>query len=199
MFGKESFAMSEPVWNKASYEELYDLPENMIGEIIDGEIIATPRPSRRHINAAASLGGELIPTYRFGRGGPGGWIIYHEPEVHFGNDVLVPDLAGWRKERLSTPPAEHRFSIAPDWVCEILSPATVRIDRIKKMGIYALHAVPHLWLIDPAVQTLDVFRLESGKWLLIHTFAEKDKVRAEPFQEIEIGLGDLWLDEISAQ
>lgn len=98
--------MPKPIRKRTPCEELANMPENLVGEIIDGEIIATPRPSRRRINAAASLGGEFIPTYRFGRGGPGGWIIHHEPEVHFGNDVLVPDLAGWRKERLSPPPRQ---------------------------------------------------------------------------------------------
>ena len=187
--------MPEPAKNRASYEDLTSLPDNVVGEIVDGELIVTPRPARRHIDAAASLGGELIPSYRFGRGGPGGWIIYHEPEVHFGDDVLVPDLAGWRKERLTTAPEEHRFADAPDWICEILSPATIRIDRVKKMRIYAQHAVPHVWIIDPAARTLDIFRLESGKWLLLDTFAEDDKVRAEPFQEIEIELGKFWVAE----
>lgn len=187
--------MVEPAKKSATLEDLSNLPENMVGEIIDGELVVTPRPARRHIDAAASLGGELIPTYRFGRGGPGGWIIYHEPEIHLGEDVLVPDLAGWRKERLTTAPEEHRFVVAPDWICEILSPSTIRIDRVKKMRIYAANGVPHVWIIDPVARTLDVFRLESGKWLLLDTFVEDDRVRAEPFHEIEIELGNFWVAE----
>lgn len=187
--------MVDPAKKRATPDDLSNLPENMVGEIIDGELLVTPRPTRRHIHAAASLGGELIPTYRFGRGGPGGWIIYHEPEIYFGEDVLVPDLAGWRKERLTTPPEEHRFNVAPDWVCEILSPRTVRTDRVKKMRIYADHGVPHIWIVDPGARTLEVFRLESGKWLLLDTFVEDDTMRAEPFQEIEIELCNFWVGD----
>lgn len=186
--------MPEPAGKEASYEDLSSLPENMVGEIMDGELIVVPRPARRHIDAAASLGGELVPAYRFGRGGPGGWLIYHEPEVHFGGNVLVPDLAGWRKERLSMSPEEHRFVVTPDWVCEILSPSTIRIDRVRKMRIYANHGVPYVWIVDPTVRILDVFRLESGKWLLLDTFVENDRVRAEPFREIEIELVSLWVE-----
>jgi len=186
--------MSEPAKRKATYEDLYNLPENMRGEIINGELIVTPRPARRHVEAAASLGGELVPPYRFGRGGPGGWIILDEPELHFEKDILIPDLAGWRKERLSTPPEEHRFTVPPDWVCEILSPKTARNDRIKKMRICARHKVQYTWLIDPVLKTLEVFRLESGRWFLLDAFEENDKVRAEPFQEVEIDIGNLWLE-----
>ena len=186
--------MSEPVKKRATYEDLYGIPENMTGEIIDGELTVTPRPARRHVEAAASLGGELVPPYRFGRGGPGGWIILGEPELHLGVDILVPDLAGWRKERLSTLPEEHRFTVPPDWVCEILSPQTARNDRIRKMRIFAQHEVQYAWLIDPILKTLEVFGLESGRWFLLDAFAENDKVRAEPFQEIEIDLTNLWLE-----
>jgi Uma2 family endonuclease len=175
-------------------EDLYNLPENMRGEIINGELIVTPRPARRHVEAAASLGGELVPPYRFGRGGPGGWIILDEPELHLEKDILIPDLAGWRKERLSTAPEEHRFTVPPDWVCEILSPKTARNDRIKKMRIYALHEVQSTWLIDLIVKTLEVFRLESGRWFLLNAFEQNDQVRAEPFQEVEIDIGNLWLE-----
>lgn len=186
--------MSEPAKQKATYEDLYNIPENMTGEIIDGELIVSARPAWRHVHAASILGAEVLPPYQFGRGGgPGGWIICDEPEVHFDDNVLVPDLAGWKRERLSISPEEHRFTIVPDWICEIFSPSSVRIDRIKKMRIYARYAVPHVWLIDPAVKTLEVFRLESGKWLLLDTFAEDDKVRVEPFEEIEIELGNFWL------
>ena len=184
--------MPEPARTNAVYEDLYNLPENLIGEIIDGDLIVTPRPTRGHADAAASLGAELVPPYRFGRGGPGGWMIYHEPELHLGQNILVPDLAGWRRERFSTPREEHRFTVPPDWVCEILSPRTARDDRMKKMRIYAQHAVPHAWLIDPIICTLEVFRLESGKWLLLDVFSENARVRVEPFQEIEIDLGSLW-------
>jgi Uma2 family endonuclease len=189
--------MPEPAKKMATYQDLCNVPENMTAEIIDGELFATPRPARRHIDAASSLGAELIPPYRFGRGGgPGGWIIYDEPEIHLGSDnVFVPDLAGWRKERLSTPPAEHRFSIPPDWVCEILSPSTASRDRINKMRVYARHEVKYAWIIDPTAKSLEVFKLESGRWVLLEGYMENDKVRAEPFQEVEIDLANFWMEE----
>jgi Uma2 family endonuclease len=186
--------MSEPAKKKATDEDLYGIPENMTGEIVDGELILTPRPTRGHADAAVSLGAELVPPYRFGRGGPGGWLIYHEPELHLGEDILVPDLAGWRRERFSTPREEHRFTVPPDWVCEILSPSTARNDRTKKMRIYAQHEVRYAWLIDPILATLEVFRLESDKWLLLDVFSENARVRVEPFREIEIDLGNFWTE-----
>ncbi len=180
---------------QASYDDLFSLPDNMVGEIIDGELIATPRPSRRHGVAASVLGYELGPPYQLGRGGgPGGWIIIDEPEISLGAHILVPDLAGWRSERFLASEQTNWISVSPDWVCEILSPKTVGLDKVRKMPIYAQHGIAHLWLVDPAAKTLDVFRLESNRWVLLATFIENDKVRAEPFQEIEIELGNLWLE-----
>ncbi len=188
--------MAVPAGKEATYEDLLNLPENMTGEIIDGELIVSPRPTRRHVDVASVLGAELVPPFRFGRGGgPGGWIIYDEPELHLGKNVIVPDLAGWRRERLSTAPDEHRFTVSPDWVCEILSPRTARIDRFRKMPIFAEHNVAFAWIIDPILRTLEVFRLESGRWLITGLYAEPVKVRAEPFEQVEIDLAGLWLEE----
>jgi len=187
--------MAEPAKQAATYEDLYHIPENMTGEIIDGELIVTPRPSSRHTEVASSLGGELVPPYRFGRGGPGGWIIHDEPEIHFGANVIVPDLAGWKRDRFTIPLDEHRITVAPDWVCEILSPRTARTDRVKKMRIFAEYGVPYAWIIDPILMTLEVFTLESGKWVVQGLHAENDKVRAVPFEEVEIDLANLWLEE----
>jgi len=187
--------MSELAKKKAVYEDLNNIPENMIGEIIDGELIATPRPSTRHSNVAFVISGELAPPYRFGRGGgPGGWIILYEHEIMFGEHLLVPDLAGWKKERFPGVPKENWLSISPDWVCEILSPSTARIDKVRKMPIYAEHGVPYLWLIDPIAKTLEAFILKSDKWLLSATFAESDKTRVEPFHEIEMDLNNFWIE-----
>jgi Uma2 family endonuclease len=188
--------MAETAQKRATYEDLLKIPENLTGEIINGELIATPRPSRRHVHAASALGIKVAPSYQFEEGGgPGGWIIYYEPEVHFSTEVIiVPDLAGWRKERLTTPAEEHRFIICPDWICEIHSPHTAQRDRIIKMRLFAQYQVPHVWLVDPALKTLEVFRLESGKWFRLDAFSENDKVRAEPFPEIEIDLSVLWVE-----
>jgi Uma2 family endonuclease len=133
-----------------------------------------------------------------GRGGPGGWVIFDEPELWLGPapDKLVPDLAGWRRERMpdavgddSTPPY---FDLAPDWVCEVVSLSTERIDRGKKMRIYAREGVKNLWLINPLAKTLEVYRLREKNWLLIDTHEGDAAVRAEPFEAIELALGDLW-------
>ena len=168
----------------------------MTGEIINGELIVSPRPARRHVHAASVLGSRLTPPYQFGEGsGPGGWIIYDEPEIHFSaEDIVVPDLAGWRRERLDTPPEEHRFSVPPDWICEILSPNTAQNDRIIKMRLFARYQIPYIWLIDPILTTLEVFKLDSGRWVLMDAFAKNEKARAEPFQEIEIHLANLWVE-----
>ena len=187
--------MAEPAGRMATYEDLHGIPENTTGEILDGELFVTPRPSPGHSNAASSLGGELVPPYRFGRGGPGGWIILIEVEVRLSErNLLVPDLAGWREERFPGWPAENWFSSVPDWVCEILSPGPASRDRIHKMRVYADHGVQWLWLVDPKELTLEIYALESGRWVRLSAFAEDDRVRAEPFQEVEIELANLWIE-----
>ncbi len=187
--------MPEPAQKKATYEDLYDLPPDMVGQIIDGELIATPRPSKKHALAATVLGAKVTAPYYFGEsGGPGGWIFLIEPEVKFGDDLLVPDLAGWKKERFPFREETNWTSVTPDWIAEILSPNSIRVDRVKKTSIYARHGVRYFWLIDPLLKTLEVFRLESGRWLVLGVYAENDTVRAEPFHEMEIELGSLWLE-----
>jgi Uma2 family endonuclease len=186
--------MPEPARKQATYEDLYSIPENMTGEIVDGELIVTPRPARSHVYAASVLGTKVAAPYQFGEGGgPGGWIILIEPEVGLGKDIFVPDLAGWREERFPESEDHNWISVAPDWICEILSPATAKNDKTEKMPAYARSGVLYVWLIDPIAKTLDVFRLESGRWVVIGLHAEDDKVRAEPFSEVEIDLGSLWL------
>ena len=185
--------MAEAAREKATYEDLYNIPENMTGEIIDGELIVTPRPSRNHVYAASALGIEVGASYQFGRGGgPGGWIILDEPEIKLGENILVPDLAGWRRERFPGSEETNWISVPPDWACEVLSPSTLRVDKIKKMPTYGSYGVQHFWLIDPAPKILDVFKLESGRWVLLGVYAENDIVRAEPFLEVEIHLSNLW-------
>ena len=187
--------MSEPAKKKAVYDDLYSIPENMTGEIINGELIATPRPSQKHVHTASTLDKKIGSPYQLGEGGgPGGRVILVEPEVKLGDDVVVPDLAGWKKERYPRTGETNWISITPDWVCEVLSPGPMRLDRVKKMPLYGQYGVPHFWLIDPVAKTLEVFRLESGRWSLLGAFSEDEKVRVEPFQEIEIDLSVLWLE-----
>jgi Uma2 family endonuclease len=184
--------MSVTTLKEVSYEDLYAIPDNMIGQIIDGELLAMPRPSFRHSNAASVMTYEIGGPFQRGRGGPGGWIILYEPEICLGKNILVPDLAGWKKERLPKPPEENYTTVPPDWICEVLSPGTVRIDRIKKMPIYARFGVSYVWMVDPIAKTLEVFKLKSDNWILLSVHSENDHVRAEPFQETEIALENLW-------
>ncbi|MDO8844501.1 MAG: Uma2 family endonuclease [Methylicorpusculum sp.] len=185
--------MNEPAFQLASYEDLLDLPEHVIGEILNGQLITQPRPAPRHSLAASVIGDEYVSPYHRGRGGPGGWWILFEPELHLGRDILVPDLAGWRRTTLPNLPEEAYFSVAPDWICEVLSPGTARIDRAVKMPIYAQNEVSWLWLVDPDARTLEVYRLLDCHWLLEHTWQNDDVVNAPPFAEVSLTMNDLWV------
>ena len=176
-----------------TYEDLLALPDEVVGQLVEGELHATPRPAIDHQRASSTLGYDLGTPFDRGRGGPGGWWIVDEPELHLGRNVLVPDLAGWRRERLPVLPREAFFSLAPDWVCEVLSPATARLDRLKNLAIYAREGVGHAWLVDPVLGTLEVYRRQDEAWLLVLTAGGDDVVRAEPFDAIELTLTGLWI------
>jgi Uma2 family endonuclease len=184
--------MTQAARRPANYDDLVALPEHVVGEIIDAELVVSPRPGPRHSNVASNVAGLLVPPFSFGDGGPGGWWILHEPELHLGENVVVPDLAGWRRERLAALPEEAFFRLAPDWVCEVLSPSTSRIDRTRKQPLYARAAVRHLWLIDPAAQTLEVYALEAERWVQLGTYGGDEKVKAMPFETVLLDLGKLW-------
>ncbi|MCX7112523.1 MAG: Uma2 family endonuclease [Proteobacteria bacterium] len=175
------------------YEQLIDLPENLTGEIINGELHTQPRPTGRHGDAGSVLGMHIGPPFRLGNGGPGGWWILNEPEIHFVRDtvVVVPDLAGWRRERMPNIPEGHRFEVVPDWVCEILSPSTGKKDRAKKLPLYARYGAAHAWLVDPLAQTLEAFSLHEGHWLLPATLEDDAQVSVAPFDAIMFSLADL--------
>jgi Uma2 family endonuclease len=183
-----------PFDRPATYEDLAALPDTVVAEIVHGELHATPRPAMRHIRTGSVLGRKLGGPYDDGLGGPGGWWILDEPEFHLSDDVLVPDLAGWRRSRMARYPDAAYATVAPDWVCEILSPSTSQLDRVQKLGIYAREHVSHAWLADPLARTLEVLRLESGRWTILATHAGAEVVRADPFAEIEIDLQALWVD-----
>lgn len=176
----------------ATYEDLLQVPENMVAELIEGELFASPRPAGPHNRASSRLGFILGPPYDLARGGPGGWWLVNEPEIHFARNVLVPDLAGWRRERMPEIPQNHVYSIVPDWVCEVVSPSSGRLDRIKKMPVYAREGVGHAWIVDPLQQTLEVFANAGDTWRVVATHSENEIVRIPPFEEIEIDLTLLW-------
>ncbi|MDB4946869.1 MAG: hypothetical protein JWP97_6403 [Labilithrix sp.] len=178
--------------NPATYAELEALPANVVGEILHGVLHVNPRPAIRHARAASALGEELGPPFNRGRGGPGGWVILDEPELHLATDVLVPDLAGWRRERMPELPDAAFFDVSPDWACEVLSPSTSAADRGIKLPIYAREGVSHVWLVDPAAKTLEVLRLDGSTYRLVATAFEGARVRAEPFDAIEVDLAALW-------
>ena len=176
------------------YAAIEALPEGVTGEIIRGQLHTQPRPKGPHAVASSNLGVDLGILYSRGRGGPGGWWIIDEPEIHFVRDteVMVPDLAGWRRERMPGPPEDQRFEVVPDWVCEILSPATASKDREVKMPVYADYGVAHAWLVDPTSQTLEVYELAGGEWAAWATYAADDTVQAPPFEAARFRVGDLW-------
>jgi Uma2 family endonuclease len=184
--------MSSPAIKPATYQDIIDLPENVVGEIINGYLETHPRPAPKHAVATSSIGAELVSPFQKGRGGPGGWWIIDEPECHLGSHVLVPDLAGWRKQRMPTLPETAWFEIAPDWVCEVLSPSTARLDRMVKMPIYAELGVTYLWLVDPLLQTLEAYQLHDAHWLLIGSYTDDQPVTIAPFAEHTFLLSDLW-------
>jgi Uma2 family endonuclease len=186
--------MADAGKKRATYDDVLAAPPHKVAEIVDGELILSPRPAVRLAAAASVLGEELGPPFKRGRGGPGGWIIINEPELHFANDVLVPDLAGWRRERMAVLPDAPFITLPPDWICEALSPGSFRFDRKQKMPIYAEQGVRNAWLVDPVERTLEFFRLVENRWLLLATFADDERVRAEPFDAIELELGLLWAD-----
>jgi Uma2 family endonuclease len=183
----------KPLKKEATYGDLCDVPDHFVAEMFDGELYATPRPALPHARAASVLGGKLGDLFDWGRSGPGGWLILDEPELHFGKDVLVPDIAGWRRERLPAVPADPYLTLAPDWVCEVLSASTEALDRGKKLKRYAGAGVAYAWLLSPVGQTLEVLSLESGSWALLDRHEGRVTVRARPFDAIELELGALWV------
>lgn len=176
------------------YEEYLQVPAHLRAEIVGGTLYVSPRPAPAHANAASVLGGELSGPFQRGRGGPGGWWILFEPELQLDLKApTVPDLAGWRAERMPDLPETAYFTIVPDWICEVLSRSTEKLDRDEKLPYYAHHGVRHVWLIDPLDKRLEVYTLGDDRtWRAVRTFEGDAPVRAEPFTAIELELAALW-------
>ena len=184
---------TEQPMKPATYEDVLSAPENKVAEILDGELFLSPRPAPRHAIASARLG-RILGGFDDDPVGPGGWWILNEPELHFGENVLVPDLAGWTRERMPAIPNEAYFTLAPDWVCEVLSPSTARIDRMRKLPIYAAAGIPFAWLVDPVERLVEILRLRDGAWSIMAVCGDTDVIRLAPFGSLEISLARLWAD-----
>ena len=178
--------------SRASYEDLLGLPPHIVGELLAGELHATPRPRLRHARSAWRLTTSLDAPFDRGTAGPGGWIFLAEPELHLGDDVVVPDLAGWRRDRLPSLPDQAFLTLAPNWVCEITSASTQRVDRGVKMDIYLREQVDHLWLLDPIERFVEVFRRTDRAWVRIGSWTGETPARLEPFTAIELNLDAIW-------
>ena len=179
--------MGEPARSLATWADLARLPENVRAEVVDGEVVFSPRPRPAHSWTQSALSGCIGVPFATGPGGPGGWWILIEPDVAFGpHDILDPDLAGWRRERAPTFFQAQPITLTPDWVCEILSPATARLDRTRKAEIYLRGGVPHFWLMDLDGRTLEAFESRDGCWLRLGAWSDGDTPRVPPFEAIEL-------------
>ena len=188
----QSTAYRHDTTRRATYQDVLDAPAHLVAEIVSGTLYTHPRPAPQHATASSVLGGMLGPPFHRGDGGPGGWRILDEPELHLGEDIVVPDLAGWRRERMPELPDTAYFTLAPDWVCETMSDSTREFDLNGKRPVYAREEVLHLWLVEPVDRTLEAFELHKGQWLLIASAKDDEPVSIRPFDAITFSLGDLW-------
>lgn len=178
---------------QATYEDVLAAPEHVVAEVLFGVLHTNPRPAGPHSIAASRLGVDLGGPFDRGRGGPGGWVILDEPELHLGADIVVPDLAGWRRERITQADTAGAFiTVRPDWICEVLSASTEAVDRSDKMDIYAREGVAHAWLVDPVDRTVEVYVLERARWVRSKVARGDVELTAEPFEAVAIHLSGLW-------
>lgn len=186
--------MGEAAKRIATYNDLLAVPPHLVAEIVDGELYTQARPALPHTDTQTGLLAWARWQFHRGRGGSGGWWIENEPEIHFSNDVCVPDIAGWRKERMPRLSRAAFFTLVPDWICEVLSPSTVGFDRVKKMAVYARNGVEYAWLVEPLERILEAYRLVNGCWMRVAAHTDNECVRVPPFDEIELNLAELWAE-----
>lgn len=181
-------------YRRATYADVLAAPAHVVAEVIGGELYTQPRPATPQALAASALGEELGPPFRRGHGGPGGWVFLDEPELHLGPepDIVVPDLAGWRRERMPELPEAPYLTLAPDWLCEVVSSSTQALDRTRKLPLYCREQVSHVWLVDPLARTLEVYRLDGESYRLIASHGGDVAIHAEPFEAVALELGALW-------
>ena len=183
---------------RATYEDLMQVPDTKVAEIIDGELVVSPRPAWAHTVAASRLGTDIAGPFDrdpSDPSAPGGWCVVLEPELHFGDDVVVPDWAAWRRWRMPAQADVPYLTLAPDWICEVVAPSTGRIDRSRKMRIYGNAGVTSLWLVEPLAKTLEVYRREADRWVVAAVHGGDEVVRAEPFDAVELALTRWWLPD----
>ena len=190
---KSQAAISENISGRATYQDVLDAPSHKVAEVVDGTLYIFDRPAIPHALTRSRLGGFIGLPFDQGRGGPGGWWIINEPQVHFGEDIVVPDITGWRRERMPVPPDAAYTTLAPDWVCEVLSPSTRKLDLGGKSAVYARAGVSHMWLVDPIVRSLEARELRGTKWMEIATLYDDATVSLPPFEALSFNLGGLWL------
>lgn len=185
--------MGEAVKTNAAYRDVLEAPEDMIAELVQGELYLQPRPAARHVLTASRIGTLLGPPFELGRGGPGGWTILDEPELHLREDVLVPDLAGWRSEAAVELDWQlAHFEVRPQWVCEVLSPRTVRRDRLVKLDVYHANRIDWAWLVDPVAKTIEVFEWSENGWVRKQTAGGDALALLEPFAAVSLELELIW-------
>lgn len=186
-----------------TYDALLQLPEGVRAEVLGGGVVMNPSPLPEHGWIQASLGGSVGgPFDRDGDDGdnPGGWWILLEIDVRFTlHDIVRPDMAGWRRERLRSPFGQRPIEVVPDWICEVASPSNSRYDRVEKRALYATHGVPHYWMIDPAARVLEALKLVDGKWVELGAWSDAGSARIEPFDAIELDLTRLFPPKIDAE
>jgi Uma2 family endonuclease len=184
--------MSNPTRRRATYQDVLDAPRHKVAEIIHGDLYLFSRPRVGHSSVGGALHAQLLLPFGYGSGGPGNWILLMEPELHLGDDILVPDIAGWRCERLPVVEDVAYTTLAPDWVCEVLSKSTEKVDRIDKMPSYAAAGVKHAWLVHPIRRTLEVFRRRARTWRTVAIHRDDQRARIEPFEALDLDLSFLW-------
>ncbi len=185
--------MAEPIRRPAGWEDILAAPGDVKAEVLGGDLILHPRPLAPHGLTQAALTGELSRPYYRGIGGPGGWWFVIEPDVAFGaHDIVAPDLAGWRRERMPVLATERPVLLAPDWVCEVVSPSSARRDRIHKAGLYLSGGVPYYWLLDEGLRSLEAFEAQAGRWVRLGAWTDGDTASVPPFEAVQLEIACLF-------